>query len=128
MRFIHRGWVRLWVVVSLVIVPAMAFWQFDQWSAEWQRIDDWTIRNCVDAEFGRANHPDALKCGHSAGADKTVFQRENTTPLVWWSQALFFALLFDLITTATLVLIYVAIRWVWRGFRPSSKGQSVKSE
>ena len=117
MKFIHRGWVRLWLVVSLVIVPATAMWQFDQFSKEWQRIDDWTVRNCVDAEFSRPDHPDALQCGHKAGADQTVFQREHTTPLAWWSQALLFALLLDLAITAALVLIYISARWVWRGFK-----------
>jgi hypothetical protein len=58
-----------------------------------------TIQTCVDAEFSRSDHPDALKCGHEAGADKSYFEHAGTTPLRFWSTGLGIAFLVDLVIT-----------------------------
>ena len=114
-----RGWFRLWLVVSLIAVPALAGWQVHDWMSSWDRINAEAVRVCVDAE-SLGDHPDALKCVHNMGADQTAFAQEHTTPTAIWSQAFGFGLLVDLVISAVLAAAFVAYRWVVRGFRNSN--------
>jgi hypothetical protein len=115
-----KGWFRLWVVVSLIAVPAFAIWQVHEWELVWEHLNANTVRVCVDAETTLASHPDALQCAHNMGADKTAFAQEHTTPAAVWSEALGFGLLFDLVLTGMLAAAFAAFRWVSRGFRNSN--------
>lgn len=118
MRRKWRGWFRLWVVCTVIFVPTVAELDFQQKVNFWAGLDKITIDQCVKSEFDNPDHPDALKCGHSFGTDKTIFEREGTTPGRYWPMAFGAAFLLDLITTALVALAILAVLWVWRGFRP----------
>ena len=111
-----RGWFRLWVVLTVIGVPAAAEWNFQHDEDTWRTIDKMTIELCVDEETKLPSHPDALACGHQRGADQTLFQHERISPARYWltSLGIFFAL--DLVLTALLVAAFLAGRWVFRGF------------
>lgn len=113
-----KGLFRLWLVLTLIGVPLVAGLDFQQKVNFWNDMDKTVIKNCVDTEFQDPTHPDALECGRKQGTYKTVFERESTTPGVYWSQQLGYAFLEDLILTAGLAVAFLVGRWVWRGFLP----------
>ena len=115
MRF--KGWVRLWIVLSLIGVPALALSDFHQKEAFWNGINQSTAHTCVDQEFNLESHPDALECGRKQGSFKTVFEREGTTPGKYWPEVLFWSFVADVICTMILVGTVLVVRWVWRGFK-----------
>jgi hypothetical protein len=112
-----KGWFRLWVLLSLIAVPAATFWSAEQDTRTWASIDQQVIKTCVDAEWSSPTRPDALKCSHRMGADQTIFQREHTTPLQYWSTGLAIMFGIDLLITAAVVVLALSVRWVVRGFR-----------
>ena len=114
-----RGWFRLWLILSLIAVPALAVWQVHDWMSNWDRINANAVRVCVDAE-SLGDHPDALTCVHNFGADQTAFAQDHTTPTAVWSQALGFGLIVDLAVSALLAVAFGAYCWVARGFRISN--------
>ena len=110
------GLFRLWVVLSLLIVPTAAFFLARQDMATWETIDANNEKVCIDREMNSATHPDALACERAVGADKTVFQHENCTAAVYWSEALLGGFIVDLIITAIVAFVVAAVLWVRRGF------------
>lgn len=110
-----RGVFRLWVVLTVMFVPALAFWGYNQQTETWEGLDLISIRFCVDQE-GKAGF-DVDKCVHDAGADQTMFQHEHTTPGRYWAEALGFSFIADLILTALAVGAFLVCRWVVRGFK-----------
>lgn len=111
------GWVRLWVVMSAIAVPLIAYALARTDMATWESLNENAIRFCVDQETNAAAHPNATACVHATGADQTVFQREHTTPLAYWSEALLGGLIADLFVTGIVGGIAAAAMWVRRGFR-----------
>ena len=118
----RRGWVRLWIVASAIFVPAVAFWEVNDFIDTWSELDNISIQACVDRE-GSPNF-DVDKCAHDAGAYKTAFQHENISPGRYWAEALGIAFLVDLLLTGFLLGAFLVIRWVVRGFRNESAGAS----
>lgn len=111
-----RGVFRLWVVLTALFVPALAFWAVNDNMNTWERLDRITIEQCVNQETADPR-TDALACAHKRGADQTMFQHEHTTPGRYWGEALGFALVADLMLTALVVGAFFVGRWVVRGFR-----------
>jgi len=110
----RRGLVRLWVVLSGLFVPAIAFWMVNDSMNTWAQLDKISVQTCVNRE-GEPNF-NVDECVHDAGADKTVFQHEHTSPGRYWGEALGVAFLFDLVITALLAAAFFVVRWVVRGF------------
>jgi hypothetical protein len=115
----RRGVFRLWVVLTVIFVPGLAFWMVHGSMATWDKLDRISIEQCGTWVGG--SPPDYKECIHNAGADQTMFQHEHTTPGRYWGMALGIALLFDLIITALLVGAFYAGRWVVRGFKAEPK-------
>ncbi len=113
-----KGWFRLWVALSAVVVPLMAYALARPDMATWESLNESSIRLCVDQEANLPSHPNATACVHATGADQTVFQREHTTPLTYWSEALLAGLVADLVLTGVIVGIIAVALWVRRGFGP----------
>ncbi len=113
----RAGWLRLWIVVTVIGVPIAALEGFQSESAFWVNMDKVDIKMCVDAEADLSTHPDALKCAHTVGADQTYFQHEHVAPLTYWSERLVLYFILDCILTALLVGAYFVVRWVVNGFR-----------
>ena len=116
----YKGWVRLWIVLTLIAVPTIAELDFQQKERFWGNLDQITTKVCVDQEFESPNHPDAIECSRKAGSAKTIFERENTTPRAYWTGAFGYAFILDLIATALIIAAFLVARWVWRGFRNSN--------
>jgi hypothetical protein len=112
----RRGLIRLWVVASAVFVPGVALWAVNDSMDTWARIDRMTIERCVNEETADPR-TDATKCVHREGADQDIYAHEYTSPGRYWSEALGFSFLFDLIITALLVGAFLVGRWVVRGFK-----------
>lgn len=110
-----RGWVRLWIVLSLLFVVIAAVIDMNDNQRTWDKLDHIEIEQCVSAE--EYTHEDGLKCAHRQGADQTLFQHEHTTPAAWWTQEFGAWLLVDLLATAGLLAIVSVVGWVVRGFR-----------
>jgi hypothetical protein len=115
----RRGWLRLWIVATLVGVPGFAFWQVNDSMRTWDSLDKMAIDSCVARE-GTPNF-DVDKCAHEAGVGKTMFEHEGTTPGRYWSEALGVGLLFDLVLTGLVVGAFLVIRWVVRGFKDDGR-------
>ncbi|HXA40963.1 MAG TPA: hypothetical protein VNW53_18325 [Phenylobacterium sp.] len=113
----RAGWFRLWLLLTVLGVPAAAIWGEVRDDRVWQRLDEATMNRCVDVELSRPDHPDAVVCARRAGAYKANFQREGTTLLRYWSLRLGVMFVGDLIITGLVVAFVLAIRWVVRGFR-----------
>jgi hypothetical protein len=112
----RRGLIRLWVVMTAVFVPGLAFWAVNDSMNTWARIDRITIEQCVNEETADPR-TDATACVHKRGADQTMFQHEHTTPGHYWRVALGFAFLFDLFITALILGAFFVGQWVVRGFK-----------
>ena len=117
MKLRRKGLLRLWVVVSTIAVPSIAFWFAQMDMQVWNGLSISAINFCVEEETNVATHPNATECIHRMEADKSVYEREHTTPLAYWSEALLGGLVVDLLFTGTLSLIVYAVLWVRRGFR-----------
>lgn len=115
----RRGLFRLWVVLTALFVPGLAFWAVNDSMNTWARIDKASVDLCVNQE-GQPNF-NVDKCVHDFGADQTMFQHEHTTPSRYWGMAMGFAFLADLIITALLVGAFLVGRWVVRGFKAELK-------
>ncbi|HEX3430030.1 MAG TPA: hypothetical protein VHT03_04010 [Rhizomicrobium sp.] len=111
-----NGWIRLWIVVTIIAVPTFSIVETNHQQAVWDDINKAIIKQCVDEEFDSPKHPDALECGRQQGTYKTFFERENTTPLRYWSVSLAFSFAADCILTGLLLAAFFAARWVFRGF------------
>jgi len=112
-----NGWVRLWIVVTVIGVPIAAELEFQQTAKFWDNLTEAHIKSCVDAAWDRPDHPDAIKCEQANGDYKTVFQHENTSPARYWSELMGEFLIFDIFVTALLAAAFWACRWVIRGFK-----------
>lgn len=77
----RAGWFRLWLLLTILGVPAATIWADVEQERTWSRLDELTMKSCVDMELSRADQPDAVVCARKAGAYRTVFEREGTTPL-----------------------------------------------
>src|SRR4051812_23261727 len=99
----RRGLIRLWLVATAICVPGLAFWATSQNMHTWNEMDRATVNLCVDKQLQLSSHPDAIDCARKAGAYRTMFEHEHTTPGVWWSEALGIAFAVDLVVTALLV-------------------------
>jgi hypothetical protein len=116
----NKGWLRLWVVLTVIGVPVAAELDFQQKERFWTDLNAVAIKNCVDVEYSSPAHPDALECGRQQGTMKTVFQREGTTPLKYWSSTMGVFFIADLVLAAILAALLAAALWVVRGFRRTS--------
>jgi hypothetical protein len=103
------------VVLTVIFVPGLAFWAVNDSINTWSELDKMAIQTCVNEE-GPPNF-DVDGCIHRAGAGQTMFQHEHVTPGRYWSEALGFAFLVDLILTALVTGLFLVGRWVVRGFR-----------
>jgi hypothetical protein len=112
-----KGIVRLWVVLAAVFVITISALDFRQKEQFWNAWMDSTIKTCVDIEWSKPNHPDALECGKRQGTMETVFQHEGTTPGRYWSTTLAWAFVGYLVLTLIVSGLFLIGRWVWRGFR-----------
>jgi len=115
----HRGLFRLWVVLTAIFVPSLAFWAINDNTKTWAELDKASIQICVDQE-GSPNF-DVDGCIHRSGADQTMFQHEHTTPVRYWGEALAFSLIADLILTAFIIGLFYVVGWVVRGFKAESE-------
>jgi hypothetical protein len=106
----------LWVVLTVIFVPGLAFWAVNDSMNTWARIDRITIEQCVNAETADPR-TDATACVHSRGADQDLFEHEHTTPGAYWGKALAFSFAADLIATGLLIGLFLVGRWVVRGFK-----------
>jgi len=111
-----KGWVRLWIVLTLLGVPLVSELQFQSESETWNDLDKITIEQCVNQEFNNPSHPDALECGRKLGVYKTFFERENIKPALYWAESLGFSFLIDCFLTALIIGVFLVARWVLRGF------------
>lgn len=116
MKYIHLGWLRLWIVLTIIVVPVMAELQFREMQSTWDHLDKMAVHHCVDEEFESNFKVDSLNCLKKDGAFKVIFERENTTAARWWAGALGISLIFDIIITISVVIFYQAVRWIIRGF------------
>lgn len=114
----RRGF-RLWIVLSAIFVPAVAFWQVDDLIKTWAALDQASVHMCVEQE-GKPNF-DVDKCFREAGAGQTAFQHEHTTPGAYWGFALALGLTLDLILTGVILAAFFVGRWVVRGFAGEPK-------
>lgn len=119
-----KGLVRLWIVLTALGVPVAAVMDFQQKQHFWHNLDKVTVQQCVDEEYNDPAHPDALECSRRAGTEKTVFEREDITPMRYWAGALGGAFIADLILTALLAAVFFTVRWVWRGFRSNPPAET----
>jgi hypothetical protein len=113
-RMRRRGLIRLWIVVTAIFVPAVAFWQVNDFINTWQKLDNLSIQICVNQETATF---DEDKCARDAGVGQTAFQHEHTTAGAYWAGALGIAFLLDLALTGLLIGAFLAVRWVARGFK-----------
>lgn len=113
----RKGWLRLWIVLTVVGVPVASAREYNRLWWTWFELDKWTIQQCVEWQSNAATHPDARKCEHDAGADQTPFQHEHVSPAKWWSETLAVFFVVDLFLTGLLIAAFLAGRWVVRGFR-----------
>ena len=115
----RRGLFRLWVVLTAIFVPGLAFWAVNDNMNTWSELDKISIQTCVSQEGSPNFNVD--KCVHDAGADQTMFQHEHTNPGLYWGEALGFSFLVDLILTALVIGTFLVGRWVVRGFKAEPK-------
>lgn len=117
---VHKGWFRLWVVATLIAVPTIAWKDFSQKEQFWGNLASFASHVCVNQETEFPNHPDAIECARNVGAFKTMFEREGTTPIAYWSHTLGYAFLLDFGATGVLFVVYLIASWVKRGFQISN--------
>ena len=111
------GWVRLWLLSTVVAVPAAAVRQFDvDRDAQAQAVRP-VVQGCLAKEMSSPKHPDALECMHAHGVDGTVFERMHTTPLEYWSGSLSVLLAVDLLVTVSAVELVLVIRLLSNSLR-----------
>lgn len=111
-----RGWFRLWIVIGVIAVPAIALYGAHLDMEPWQRITDTDIRFCVDEAENNPAHPDSEACMRQHGDYRTVFEREGTTPAHYWTEAIAVSLAIYLALTGIVAVMIAAGVWVWRGF------------
>lgn len=80
----RRGWFRLWIVVSAIFVPAIA-WQFSDSSAKfWEHYNANWEKACgqslaVLQPTDPHEFPDITTCVHANGGDQNLLQHEHAT-------------------------------------------------
>ncbi|SEM41003.1 hypothetical protein SAMN05192583_0091 [Sphingomonas gellani] len=112
-----KGLIRLWLVVTLIGVPAMTIRDYSKASRLWGDINQSIYDQCArDAEAVGDYNPHG-DCIHSRGGYKNVYQHENETAVSWWAKGLGLFFLVDLVLTGLLVAGFLVLRWVMRGFR-----------
>lgn len=111
----RQGVFRLWVVLTLIFVPAFAIWQFNDAQKSLEFSNGLAAKTCSDQEDRLPNF-DYSKC--LMQNVKTVFDVEQTTPRAYWGKAFGISFAVDLILTALLLGVYFVGRWVFRGFKP----------
>jgi hypothetical protein len=105
------------LVLTVIGVPSATLWEQQREAQVWTDLDKIAVDNCVDQE-SLPGHPRAFDCARDAGAMKTFFDHENTTPLRYWSTGILVMFVLDLVITGIVVAFVLAVRWVVRGFRP----------
>jgi hypothetical protein len=115
------GWFRLWLVLTVVGVPALSWWQFQHDYGQMEELNRGIVKTCVDVEYDSPRHPDSTECLRRMGADKTYFERNNITPGRYWRMSLAVSLAIDLVLTGLIVALALVLRWVVRGFRPATR-------
>lgn len=119
MRFRREGLIRLWIILSIVGVPLLAEADFNQREEFWTNISALPIKQCLENE-SRPPYEDALICAHRMKADQSVFDHEHTTPAAYWSEALMWAFVLDIVITAVVYGVFRVCFWIASGFRPKS--------
>ena len=94
---------RLWIVLTVLGVPAASCVEFEQQAAVWDEADTRIIKQCVDTKYDSGGKRDALKCTSAQGTDQSIYQREGTTLAAYWGSSLLLFLLADLLITALVV-------------------------
>jgi hypothetical protein len=118
----NRGLFRLWIVAATIAVFALVATDWEQKVSFWNDMSTWQVKICVQAQMTVQNHPDSIECERKLGLYKSIFERENTTPLVYWSQVFEDSVLMvvggSLFIVATAWLLIAIGRWIYRGFTP----------
>jgi hypothetical protein len=116
----RQGWLRLWIVLTVIGVPAAAIWDSNRKAEFWESQNRAAIKNCVAIELASPKRPDALECARRQGAYESDFEREGTTPAAYWSLTLASYFVLDLLLTGLIAGLVFVGRWVWRGFNPGA--------
>ncbi|HKW02287.1 MAG TPA: hypothetical protein VJN96_20865 [Vicinamibacterales bacterium] len=103
-------------MLTVIGVPLATLWEQQRSARVWEELDRLAIARCLEDE-ALPGHPRALDCANAAGADKTFFEHEHTTPLQYWLTGFAIMFILDLIATGLIVAFVLAVRWVVRGFR-----------
>lgn len=112
-----QGWIRLWLVVTLIGVPIGAGLVYQSDSHRYDWATDMAIRICRDQEENLSTHPDSIQCAQRLGAYQSIFDREKVTPLNYWLGNFIGLFIADLLLTALLAAAFFVGRWVLRGFK-----------
>jgi len=119
MKIRRKGLIRLWIVLSVIWTVGWSVYMFHSWTTEWANVDSMAFRNCSDP-YGLQPGQTLAQCLDAAGVNVNYFEREHTTALAWWSEALGASFLADILATALLVGLFYVARWVVRGFSGST--------
>jgi hypothetical protein len=110
-----KGWMRLWIVLTLIGVPVAAGWQVESQSKWWSKLDELTMKLCVDAEFSNPSHPDAIECAKKQGAYRPLYERDRMSIGAYWGEYLGVTFFLDCLLTALLIGAFHVVRWIGRG-------------
>jgi hypothetical protein len=116
----YREWWRAWIVLGFVWTIAVAIIGAQNDQRFWRRLDRITVSECVQAEAERQNHPDALVCAGAIGANRSWLDRQQSTPLWYWTANVLGAAATYVVATLNLVILAAIAGWVARGFRGRS--------
>lgn len=115
---LHKGWLRLWIVATVIGVPVGTIWDASADQAVWNAISHGQVDNCVYDQTTLSTHPDSIECAHRVHAYEPAFMREHTTVGAYWGGRLIGYFILDCILTLLLIGAAFVGRWVYRGFRP----------
>lgn len=110
-----RALLRLSVTVSaFAFIGGASSGMFGQRSLL-SELDDFRTYMCVNAPDASAN--DLKTCAAQLSSDQPAPKIEHLSPETYWTEALGFALLMDLVLASFFLGITWVSRWVTRGFR-----------
>lgn len=115
----RKGLIRLWIVLSVFWTVGWSFYAFAELARGWAAADKISYEICFDSTMREGNET-SDQCLDREGVKKSIFEREHTTALVWWSEALGISFVMDLVLTVLLVGLFYVVRWIARGFRSDS--------
>lgn len=117
----YRGWWRIWIVLGIVWTVAGAIIGAQNDQRFWRRLDRIAVSECVQSEAERQNHPDALACARANGANRSWLDRQQSTPLRYWTSNVLGAAATYVIATLSFIVFAAIIGWVVRSFRGQSR-------